>query len=72
MIMMMMMQEIRPQRRGICRLKSQTDSNKNQSVCLCVVYACLQETFCVAPLLLTLWGDLELNQPNVWAGCYKH
>lgn len=49
--------EIRRRIEKLCRLRSQRGTYKNECVCLCVVYACLQRTLCVALLLLTLYGE---------------
>lgn len=52
-----LMWEIRQQSQKLCRLRSQRGSNKNESVCLCVVCACHQKTLREVLLLLTLYGE---------------
>ena len=49
--------EIRQRIEKVCRLRSQRGTYKNECVCLCVVYACLENTLCEVLLLLTLYGE---------------
>lgn len=68
-----LMWEIRQQSQKLCRLRSQRGSNKNESVCLCVVCACHQKTLRESPSVThSVWGDLGLNQQYVWPSRYKN